>query len=170
MNLVLIGYRGTGKSTVAVLLAERLGLRHVSMDSEIAKKADMSIPEIVEKYGWTKFRDLESELTRELACQDGLVIDTGGGVIERQENVKELQANALVFWLKASVNVISSRIQGDSSRPALTDGKTFLEEVAEVLAKREPAYKAAAHHVIDTDHISPGQIADTVVEMWNQRR
>ena len=168
MNLVLIGYRGTGKSTVGALLAERLGMRYVCMDSEITKKANMSTPEIVAKYGWNKFRDLETELTKELTRQDGLVIDTGGGVIERQENVKELQVNTQVFWLHASVHTITSRIRGDSSRPALTSGKTFVEEVADVLAKREPVYKAAAHHEIDANNASPSQIADSIIKIWSQ--
>lgn len=168
MNLVLVGYRGTGKSTVGNMLAERLGMRYVSMDVEITKKANMSIPEIVAQYGWDKFRDLESDLARELAGQDSLVIDTGGGVIERQENVKDLRINALVFWLKASVNTITSRIQGGTTRPALTSGKTFIEEVAEVLEIREPKYRAAAHHEIDTDDATPSQVADTIVEIWER--
>ena len=168
MNLVLVGYRGTGKSTVGKLLANRLGMRYVSMDDEITKQADMSIPEIVAQSGWDKFRDFESELTRELAGQDGLVIDTGGGVIERQENVGVLRTNALVFWLKASVNTITSRIQGGTTRPALTAGKTFIEEVADVLEIREPKYKAAAHHEINTDDREPTQIADSIITIWER--
>ena len=169
MNIVLIGYRGTGKSTVGELLAERLGMRYVCMDSEIAKEAKMTIPEIVAKHGWNKFRDLETELTKKLTCQDGLVIDTGGGVIERQENVRDLQENTQIFWLYASVDTIVSRIQGDTSRPALTSGKTFIEEVSEVLAKREPLYKAAAQYEIDTNDASPSHIADDIMEIWAQR-
>lgn len=166
MNLVLVGYRGTGKSTVGKLLAERLGMRYVCMDDEITKNANMSIPEIVAKYGWSKFRDLESELTRELTRQDGLVIDTGGGVIERQENVDALRVNTLVFWLRASVDTITSRIQGSTARPSLTSGKTFIEEVAEVLEIREPKYKAAAHHEIDTNGTEPSQLADSIIKIW----
>lgn len=170
MNLVLIGYRGTGKSTVGGLLAERLGMRYVCMDSEIQKKAKMTIPEIVAKHGWNNFRDLETELTKELTRHDGLVIDTGGGVIERQENVRDLQVNTLIFWLYASVNTIISRIQDDSSRPALTSGKTFIEEVSDVLAKREPIYKAAAHYGIDTNNTSPSHVADSIIKIWAQRQ
>lgn len=169
MNLVLIGYRGTGKSAVGALLAERLGMRYVCMDYEITRKAQMSIPEIVAKHGWDFFRDLETELTKELTLQDGLVIDTGGGVIERQENVTALRANTRIFWLHASVDTIISRIQGDSSRPALTSGKSFVDEVAEVLARREPVYKAAAHHEIDTNNPTPDQIADSIIEIWGAK-
>lgn len=168
MNLVLIGYRGTGKSTVGTLLAERLGMRYVCMDNEITKRAKMSIPEIVAQFGWKKFRDMESELTKELTGQDGLIIDTGGGVIERQENVDELRLNNRVFWLHASVATITSRIKEDSSRPALVAGKTFVEEIAEVLARREPLYLAAAHREVKTDDFSPSQVADTIIEIWTR--
>jgi shikimate kinase len=141
-------------------------MRYVGMDNEIIKRAELSVPEIVAQSGWKKFRDMESELTKELTSQDGLVIDTGGGVIERPENVEELRVNSRIFWLRASIGTISSRIQGDSSRPALVAGKTFVEEIAEVLARREPLYRAAAHHEIDTDNRTPGQIADSIIALW----
>ncbi|NUM46283.1 MAG: hypothetical protein HUU38_16390 [Anaerolineales bacterium] len=134
MKIVLIGYRGTGKSAVGTLIAERLGMICVGMDARIVEKAGMSIPEIVAQRGWPGFRDLESEVAREYAAQDGLVIDADGGVIERPENVEVLRANGAVFWLKASVPTIVSRIQGDTQRPSLTGGKSFVDEVAEVLA------------------------------------
>jgi shikimate kinase len=141
------------------------------MDDEISKKAKMSIPEIVEKHGWTEFRDRETDLTKELVRQDGLVIDTGGGVIERQENVDDLRAhNTLVFWLRASVDTIISRIHGCTARPALTSGKTFIEEIADVLTVREPKYKAAAHYEINTNDTDPSLIADSIINLWEQRQ
>jgi len=170
MNIVLIGYRGTGKSVVGELLAARLRMQCIGMDAEIVKRAGMSIPEIVEKYGWQKFRDMESEKARELAGLDNVVIDTGGGVIERHENIEALQTNSCIFWLKASVDMIVSRIQGDSERPALTAGKTFTEEVIEVLERRLPKYKSAAQYEIDTDNLTPEQAADRVIEILRQVR
>lgn len=166
MNLVLIGYRGTGKSEVGARLASRLGMSYVGMDAAIVEKAGMPIPEIVAKYGWQHFRDLESEVARELAGRDGLVIDTGGGVIERPENVEILRTNARVFWLKASVATIVARIEGGTERPPLTTGKSFTEEVADVLERRLPKYESAAHHEIDTDTLTPAEVADRVVEIW----
>ena len=166
MNIVLVGYRGAGKSTIGTLLAQRLGMRYVCMDAEIIKKMNMDTSEIVQKYGWDKFRDLETELTKELTGLDGIVIDTGGGVIERRENIDYLRKNTLVFWLKASVETISSRIKDCTARPALTAGKTFLEEVAEVLAVREPKYKAAAHHEIDTNGPDPNQEVEIIATIW----
>ena len=87
MNIVLIGYRGTGKSTVGQLLAARLGRELVSTDAEIIKRAKRTIPEIVNQEGWEYFRNLESDICGELASRDKLVIDTGGGAILRRQNV-----------------------------------------------------------------------------------
>jgi shikimate kinase len=168
MNIVLIGYRGTGKTVVGELLAERLGMTYMGMDAQIVKKAGMSIPEIVEKSGWPGFRDMESQVARELAGLDNLIIDTGGGVIERSENIEALQTNARIFWLKASVNAIVSRIQEDTQRPALIAGKTFTEEVAEVLEQRTPKYKSAAHHEIDTDPLTPEQVAEKIIQLCDK--
>src|SRR5437764_3449291 len=99
MNLVLIGYRGTGKSTVGKILAERLGRELVSTDAEIVRRARLPIPDIVRQFGWNHFRDLESEVCRDLAGKDELIIDTGGGVILRQQNVDSLKTNGVLVWL-----------------------------------------------------------------------
>jgi shikimate kinase len=99
---------------------------------------------------------------------DNLVVDTGGGVIERPENVEVLRKNARVFWLKASVGTIVARIEGDTQRPSLTAGKTFTEEVAEVLARRSSLYRSAAHHEIETDALTPEQVADEIIGILKQ--
>jgi shikimate kinase len=141
-------------------------MKYVALDARIVEKAGLSIPEIVEKFGWPAFRDLESEAARELAVLDNVVIDTGGGIIERPENIEALRLNASIIWLKASVDVIVSRIQAGTERPSLTGGKTFTEEVAEVLERRTPKYRSAAHHEIDTNQLTPQQVADKVIEIW----
>ena len=165
MNIVLIGYRGTGKSVVGELLAMHFGMTCMDMDAQIVKKAGMLIPEIVEKLGWPGFRDIESEVARELAGLDNIIIDTGGGVIERPENIEALKINSRIFWLKASVDAIVSRIQEDTQRPALTAGKTFTEEVTEVLEQRIPKYKSAAQYEIDTDALTPEQVAEKIIQI-----
>ena len=169
MNIVLIGYRGTGKSEVGAIVADRLKMDCVGMDAEIIDRAGMPIPEIVKKFGWPRFRDMESEIARELSEQDNIVIDTGGGVIERPENIIALQKNAVIFWLKASVEVIVSRIEDGTQRPALTDGKTFTEEVAQVLLRRTSKYATAAQYEIDTDQLTPEQVADRVIGIWQNK-
>lgn len=168
MNILLIGYRGTGKSEVGKIVAETLRMKYISMDARIVEKAGMPIPEIVEKHGWPAFRDMESEVARELAQVDDLVIDSGGGVIERPENIEALQVNSRIVWLKASVATIVSRIQGDTQRPSLTGGKSFTDEVAEVLERRTPKYADAAHCEIDTDPLTPDQVAEKVIACWKQ--
>lgn len=164
MNIVLIGYRGTGKSVVGKIVADRLKMQCVSMDARIVEKAGMAIPQIVERFGWPGFRDLETEVAREMAGRDNIVIDTGGGVIERPGNIDALKQNGVIIWLKATPEAIVSRIADDTQRPALTQGKTFTEEVAEVLDRRTPKYRAAAQFEIDTDHLSVEQVAYGVIE------
>ena len=163
MNIVLIGYRGTGKTSVGQLLAERLGRPLISTDAEVIRRATLSIPEIVKQFGWDRFRDLESDACLELSGKDRLIIDTGGGVILRQRNVDALKAKGVLFWLTASVRTITERIGGDTQRPSLTGTKSFTDEVEEVLREREPRYKAAADHVIQTDGRSLAQVADAIL-------
>lgn len=169
MNLVLIGYRGTGKSTVAKLLAAELGWQTVSTDALIIERAQQAIPDIVAQDGWDHFRDLETEVCAALKEQDHLVIDTGGGIILRTKNIEALKPNGLVFWLTATVSTITRRISHDTQRPSLTGGKTFIEEIHDVLTERTPKYQAAADHVIATDHASPEDIASQILTAFHRR-
>ncbi|MEO8338503.1 MAG: shikimate kinase [Nitrospirota bacterium] len=165
MNIVLIGYRGTGKSAVGRRLAARLGRKLVSTDAEIVRRAQRTISEIVAQDGWEYFRDLESNICRELAGRDHLVIDTGGGAILRMQNVEALKKHGTVFWLTASVETITKRIGGDSQRPSLTGAKSFVDEIQDVLRERTPKYQAAADHVIATDGRSIDQLVETVLTL-----
>lgn len=163
MNLVLIGYRGTGKSTIGQVLAARLGRPLISTDAEIVKRAGRTIPEIVTLHGWEHFRDLESQVCQELAGRTDLVIDTGGGAILRPENVEALRKSGKLVWLTASVPTITGRIGRDTQRPSLTGAKSFIDEIEEVLRERQPKYQAAAHHVVSTDGRSVEQIAEHIL-------
>ena len=164
MNIVLIGYRGTGKSTVGKILAKKLKRLLIPVDDLIVKKVGMSIPEIVEKHGWDYFRDIESNVTKELSNQDNCIIDCGGGVILRDENVENLKQNGKCFLLKAEIDTIISRIQGDANRPALKEGMSFREEQEKVLRERNPKYKAAADVEIDTSILSLEQAVEKILE------
>lgn len=165
MNIVLIGYRGTGKSTVAKILGQRLEQTVMSTDAEIVKEVGQSIPQIVEQFGWDHFRELETQMCRKLQEQTNLVIDTGGGLIVKEENVKILKANGTIFWLTAEVPTIVKRISGDTQRPSLSGTKTFVEEIEDILKERTPKYQAAADHAIPTDQMSPHQIADAILSL-----
>ena len=163
MNVVLIGYRGTGKSTVGKLVAERLGRVLVSTDAELVKSAVQNIPEIVEQHGWEYFRDLETKICQDLAGRDGVVIDTGGGAILRSQNVEGLKRTGKLFWLTAPIETIARRIGADTQRPSLTGTKSFLDEIQDVLRERTPKYQAAADYIIETDGKSATQVADEIL-------
>lgn len=167
MNLVLIGYRGTGKSTVGKVLARRLGRQLVSTDKEIVRRAGQTIPQIVEAHGWEHFRNLESEVCRHLAGKDNLVIDTGGGAILREQNVDVLKENGMLIWLTASVQTIASRIGDDTQRPSLTGDQSFVDEIEEVLRERSPKYRAAADHELSTDKRTIQTLADAIIGLFN---
>ncbi|GKS66373.1 shikimate kinase [Nitrospira sp.] len=163
MNVVLIGYRGTGKSSVGKVLAARLDRPLLSTDAEVVKLAGQTIPAIVEQHGWEYFRDLESKVCQELAGQNGLIIDTGGGAILRSQNVDVLKQTGKLFWLTASVETIAKRIGSDTQRPSLTGTKSFIDEIQDVLQDRLPKYQAAGDYVIETEGRSLSQVADEIL-------
>jgi shikimate kinase len=163
MNLVLIGYRGTGKSTVGEIIARRLGWDLKCLDSMIIQRAAMSIPAIVEKFGWDRFRELESEILAEVVAGDRQVLDCGGGIILRPETRDALKKSGKVVWLTAEVETIADRLADKNDRPSLTGG-SFIDEISEVLAEREELYREAADVIIATDGKSSKHIADEVLE------
>jgi shikimate kinase len=164
MNIVLIGYRGTGKSSVARILGQRLRRKVISTDEEIVKEAGQSIPQIIEQFGWDHFRRLETQMCQNLTDQKNLIIDTGGGLILKEENVTMLKADGKIFWLTAEVSTIVSRISGDTQRPSLSGTKSFVEEIGEILEIRNPHYQAAADVIIPTDNETAETIANQIEE------
>src|SRR5207244_12481636 len=98
MNIVLVGYRGAGKSSVATILAQRLSWLLISTDAEIVKKAGLSVPEIIQKRGWDYFRDVESKICQRAGKKDRTIIDTGGGVVHRNANVGALRGRGRGLW------------------------------------------------------------------------
>jgi shikimate kinase len=160
-NLVLIGYRGTGKSTVARLLAARTGWPVITLDEEIVREAGLSIPEIVERFGWPRFRELEREQVARAAAGSRRILDCGGGVVEDPRNVEALRETGFCVLLTADQDTIARRIGGDANRPSLT-GRSIVDEIAEKLAQRGPLYAAAADLVVATDHDPPAETADVI--------
>jgi shikimate kinase len=166
VNLVLIGYRGTGKSAIARKLASLLDRQVASLDQEIVAVAGMPIPDIVAAHGWSHFRDLEEEVCRAFGAKDNIIIDCGGGVVEREANFDSLRVGGKVFWLRATPTTIVGRIGGDGGRPSLTGTKSFTEEVEEVLGRRAPLYERLAHAVIDTDGRALDDLAATIARRF----
>lgn len=166
MVITLIGYRGTGKSTVGMQLAARLDWDFVDSDQEIERIAGKSISEIFADNGEPRFRDLErDELQRQLIRQN-IVVSAGGGAILDDQSRQRMSAAGPVVWLQATVETIVERLQGDastaSSRPSLTDGDIF-DEVSDVLLQREPLYAAAASLIVSTDHREIDSIVEEII-------
>lgn len=166
MNIVLIGYRGTGKSTLGKIVAARLNRQLISTDQEIVRRTGSSIPDIVAAHGWDYFRDVETAVCQDLAGRDNLVIDTGGGAILRQQNVDVFKRNGRLIWLTASVDTIATRIGGETQRPSLTGTKSHVDEIRDVLCERVPKYQAAADLTIATDGRSIEELASFIVQSF----
>ncbi len=168
MNVVLIGYRGSGKSTVAEALSRKTGMEVISTDAMITKKEAADIPQIVRRHGWEYFRDMESEVIREVSVLKNVIVDAGGGVVAREQNMKLLRDTGAVFWLTASVETITRRIEASDERPSLTGDRSFLQEISGVLKERTPLYEKAAHHTVKTDCRTPDEIAGEIFELMRK--
>lgn len=151
MNIIFIGMRGSGKTTISKLLAEKLGYPYIETDDRIEKKVGMKIADFVKKTGWEAFRTRESEIIQELSTYNHTVISGGGGVVLRKENVSALKANGIFVYLTASVDTLYERIKEDTNRPFLTDAKTHREDIEKTLHEREKIYQDAADFVISTE-------------------
>ncbi len=163
MNIVLIGYRCTGKSTVGRILSKKLGWNFVDTDELIEKKEGKSIEEIVSEKGWREFRRIEKEVIEEVSRYRNQVISTGGGAVLDKENRERLKKNGFIVWLRAKPETIKERMLRDKKRPSLT-GKAPEEEIEEVLKEREPIYRECSDLIIDTDHICQKKIAERIIE------
>ena len=168
MNIILIGYRGTGKSTVGRIASEQLSFSKMETDAEIIKRAGMSIPEIVKKHSWDYFRDLESQVITDACSLENTVIDCGGGVVTRPDNIAALKASGIVFLLTADIRDIVRRISRSSQRPSLTGNKSITAEVEEVLRERDPLYRKAADYIINTSEESPRTAADKITRIYRK--
>lgn len=162
-SFALVGYRGTGKTTVGRLLAERLGWRFVDADQRIEAIAGRPIAAIFAERGEPAFRDLEQSVLAELATADRLVLATGGGAVVRPANRPVLRRFGCVAWLTADPAVLADRLRAEAdNRPALTAAGT-LGEIADVLAARTPFYREVADVTVGTDGLSPAEIAESIL-------
>lgn len=170
-NVFLIGYRGTGKSTVARLMAARLGWTWIDADEYLQKKYGTSIRGIFEQEGEAGFRDKEAAVLAELCEHEREVVATGGGVILRAENRARLRDAGKVVWLTADAATIWQRLQNDATteerRPALTH-EGGLTEIEKLLAKREPLYRRCADLSVSSVDRSPQQVAEEILTYLSQ--
>lgn len=163
MNLVLCGMMGAGKSTIGVKIAELTGRRWYDTDGVISDRHG-KISDIFEYYGEPHFRKLETEVVKELAEQDNLVISTGGGLVLKSENNVALQKNGKIVFLRASLETLNKRLVVDGTRPLLqASTESISDRLAKLLKERTPVYEHVADFIVDVDGKTPSEIAVEIV-------
>ena len=161
-NIVLIGFMGAGKTTISDYMSTMFDMRLVEMDQEISERQEMSIPDIFATYGEEYFRNLETELLKELQTGKNCIISCGGGVALREENVVEMKKNGRVVLLTASPETIYERVKDSNDRPLLK-GNNNVEFIADLMEKRREKYEAAADVVIQTDNKTILEICEELI-------
>jgi len=172
-NILLVGYRGTGKSTLGKRLADVLAMNFVDMDRILIQDAGCSISRIVEEHGWPHFRELEKKLLLRLAQAKGQVIATGGGVVLDAENRTLLLQMGIVIWLKANPDAIMKRLQqdkeGSAQRPPFSD-RNLWEETTAALKERMPLYKGVSEVELDTSNLDIAECVDEIVRIVHTKK
>ena len=161
-NIVLIGMRGTGKSTIGRLLAKRLGKAIIDMDSNIVAKVGMSISELVAKRGWEYFRDEESEVAKLVGASRNSVIAAGGGAVLRPQNAAALGTRGVFVLLTAPISVLAERIQGDTDRSPLSKQVSVQAELSELWGQRKELYESIADRVVQTQNRTPEEVVTEI--------
>lgn len=161
-NVVLVGFMGTGKSSVGKLVAHRLGFQFVDNDSIVVERAGMEITEIFAKHGEARFREYETRALESIGHLNRCVVSTGGGAVLREENRAILQRIGLVVQLTAREEVIYDRVARNTKRPLLSTDNPR-ETISKMLAQRKEAYTAASQVTVDTSDLTREQAAEAVI-------
>ncbi len=165
-NIFLIGYRCSGKTFVGDFLGKLIGWPFVDTDIVLEEESGQKIRNIVESQGWNDFRHKERNLMKRVCAGEQQVVATGGGVVLNPENVKDMQKNGVVVWLRASAQTIKERMIDDENteaqRPPLTT-KGVIEEIEGVLVKRGPLYENASDFSIETDDLRIDAISRMII-------
>lgn len=168
-NIILIGFMGTGKSSVSRYLHNMAQMEIAEMDEIIVQREGMSIPAIFAAKGDSYFRSLETNLLQELQQENDLIISCGGGAALRKENVDAMKTNGYVFLLTAAPETIFRRVGADQNRPVL-NGRRSPEGIAQLMKERQPFYQAAADFVISTDNKSSENVAQEILDIFKKLR
>jgi len=171
MNIFLLGYRCSGKTSVGKFLAGRLDWSFVDTDEELVQESGLSITDFVSKQGWDAFRQMEKTVIKRVSDLDDHVIATGGGAVVDIENVKHMKRNGILVWLKADAEAVKKRMLQDKSsgdfRPALTS-KEAVDEIEEMLSIRNPYYEKAMAFAVDTNFIDVDEICEVILRNLNE--
>jgi len=160
-NIYLVGFMGTGKTTVGKLLAKKLRKEFAELDELIEKKEQRKITDIFSQSGETYFRQLENDLLKKISTQSNLVVSCGGGLMCNKNNIQILKNSGIVFNLEASSATIYKRTKDFAHRPLL-NVQDPLMDIENLLQQRKPYY-AQAHYAIDTEKKTPEEIVDAII-------
>lgn len=162
-NLLLIGFMGTGKSTIARQLSQKLSLPFFEMDQYIAEIEGKEISKIFEENGEAYFRDLETSLLKKLLSKSGTIISCGGGITLCNENIQEMKNHGIVILLTATPETILQRVKYNNSRPIL-NGKKNIHDISKLMEERKANYLKAADIIISTDSKNLSQICHEILK------
>ena len=170
MNLFLIGYRCSGKTTVGKSIAKNLGWAFIDADAILVDACEKSIKDIIATDGWEYFRRIERSTLKRICAANRQVVATGGGVVLEAANIEAMKTSGRIVWLVATAATIRKRMRSDQNsedfRPALTQ-KGTLAEIELLLAERSPYYERASEFLIDTDGIPVPEIAHRILRKLN---
>ena len=161
MMITLTGFMGGGKTTVGRLLADALGCPFMDLDDLVVKKAGKSIPDIFAQDGEPAFRQLEAQVLRKTVdkyAESTAVLALGGGAVLTPASAALLHEKTVCIYLRATLDTILARLAGETAGRPLADAS-----LADRLASREPIYEETAHVIIDTDGLSPDEVADEII-------
>ncbi|MCF0130232.1 MAG: shikimate kinase [Pseudobutyrivibrio sp.] len=161
-NIYLVGFMGTGKTTVASEIQKFLPFQVVEMDSAIEALAAMSIPMIFEKSGEEGFRKTESMLLEVISKQKNQIVSTGGGIVTVENNISVMKESGTVIWLKATAKTVYDRVINCNNRPLLKDKKT-VEDIQNMMDNRNEMYLKASDIEITVDDKTPKEIASEII-------
>lgn len=163
-NVILIGFMGSGKSSVGKVLADKLERKFIDMDDEIELGEGKTINDIFTEYGEDRFREIETSYLEKLLTKKNKVISTGGGVILKEENIAILQRIGTVVFLHTTYESLLKNLEGDKVRPLLQRDNSA-SVIKNLLAKREPIYFNAASMIIQTTDKSVDEIANEIISL-----
>lgn len=166
-NIILIGFMGTGKTSVGKHLSQKLGLEYVDTDEMIEKETAMTIGGIFEQQGEAHFRKIERDLVKRLSRETNKIILCGGGVVLNKDNIRNLKKGGKTILLEAEPEEIHRRIKKDQSRPLLK-GNMNLKTIKEMLAQRQETYLASGDIVVKTTDKTLEEISDEIIMKLNE--